>query len=115
MRNIRIGDYLVEKELITQEQLENALAVQRESKGTKKFGEVIVELGYLSEVKFAQALAGKLHVPYVDLANFDIDGEAVRKVPENLAKKYTIIANTSSMSRVVHETILHDKVSLKTA
>ncbi len=30
-------------------------------------------------------------------------------------KKYTIIANTSSMSRVVHETILHDKVSLKTA
>lgn len=92
MRNIRIGDYLVEKELITQEQLENALAVQRESKGTKKFGEVIVELGYLSEVKFAQALAGKLHVPYVDLANFDIDGEAVRKVPENLAKKYTIIA-----------------------
>lgn len=92
MRNVRIGDYLVEKELITQEQLEQALAVQRESKGTKKFGEVIVELGFLSEVKFAQALAGKLHVPYVDLANFDIDGEAVRKVPENLAKKYTIIA-----------------------
>ena len=92
MRNIRIGDYLVEKQLITQEQLENALAVQRESKGTKKFGEVIVELGYLSEVKFAQALAGKLHVHYVDLSNFDIDGEAVRKVPENLAKKYTIIA-----------------------
>ena len=92
MRNIRIGDYLVEKQLITQEQLENALAVQRESKGTKKFGEVIVELGYLSEVKFAQALAGKLHVPYVDLSNFDIDGEAVRKVPETLAKKYTIIA-----------------------
>ncbi|MGN0676566.1 MAG: GspE/PulE family protein [Ruminococcus sp.] len=92
MRNVRIGDYLVEKKLITQEQLEQALAVQRESKGTKKFGEVIVELQYLTEVQFAQALAGKLHVPYVDLANFNIDGEAVRKVPENLAKKYTIIA-----------------------
>ncbi len=92
MRNVRIGDYLVEKGLITQEQLENVLAAQREAKGTKKLGEVIVELGYLSEVKFAQALAGKLHVPYVDLANFEIDGEAVRKVPENLAKKYTIIA-----------------------
>ncbi|MDD6345605.1 MAG: ATPase, T2SS/T4P/T4SS family [Oscillospiraceae bacterium] len=92
MRNVRIGDYLVEKGLITEEQLENVLAAQRESKGTKKFGEVIVELGYLSEVKFAQALAGKLHVPYVDLANFEIDGEAVRKVPESLAKKYTIIA-----------------------
>jgi len=92
MRNVRIGDYLVEKGLLTQEQLDNVLAAQREAKGAKKFGEAVVELGYLSEIKFAQALAGKLHVPYVDLANFDIDGEAVKKVPENLAKKYTIIA-----------------------
>lgn len=92
MRNVRIGDYLVEKELITKEQLDQVLAAQREAQGAKKFGEVIVELGFLSEVKFAQALAGKLHVPYVDLANVEIDGEAVRKVPENLAKKHTIIA-----------------------
>ncbi len=92
MRNIRIGDYLVEQGLITQEQLDNVLAAQRESQGTKRFGDVIVELGYMSEVKFAQALAGKLKVAYVDLANIEIDGDAVRKVPEALAKKHTVIA-----------------------
>ncbi|MBE6854676.1 MAG: type II secretion system protein GspE [Ruminococcus sp.] len=92
MRNIRIGDYLVEQGLISQEQLENVLAAQREAQGSKRFGEVIVELGYMSEVKFAQALAGKLKVAYVDLANIEIDGEAVRKVPEALAQKHTIIA-----------------------
>ena len=92
MRNIRIGDYLVEQNLISQEQLEQVLAAQRESQGTKRFGELVVELGFMSEVKFAQALAGKLKVQYVDLANIEIDYEAVRKVPEALAKKHTVIA-----------------------
>ena len=62
MRNIRIGDYLVEQGLITQEQLEKVLEAQREAQGTKRFGDVIVELGFLSETKFTQALAGKLKV-----------------------------------------------------
>ena len=53
---------------------------------------MVVELGFISEVKLAQALAGKLRVPYVDLGNIEIDEEAVRKIPENLAKKYTVIA-----------------------
>lgn len=92
MRNVRIGDYLVEKNLITQEQLEEVLAKQKESNGTKKFGEIIVENKYLSETQFAKALAGKLHVPYVDLEHFDIDSEAVKKVPEDLARKHTVIA-----------------------
>lgn len=91
MRNIRIGDYLVEKQLITPEQLEKVLAAQKES-GGKRFGDMVVELGFISEVKLAQALAGKLRVPYVDLGNIEIDEEAVRKIPENLAKKYTVIA-----------------------
>lgn len=92
MRNVRIGDYLVEQNLITTEQLQEVLAAQKEAQGTKRFGELVVELGFMSEVKFAQALAGKLHVQYVDLDNIEIDYEAVRKVPEALAKKHTVIA-----------------------
>ena len=92
MRNIRIGDYLVEQGVITQEQLEKVLEAQREAQGTKRFGDVIVELGFLSETKFTQALAGKLKVAYVDLSTVDIDEEAVRKVPEALALKHTVIA-----------------------
>lgn len=92
MRNVRIGDYLVEQNLITTEQLQEVLAAQKEAQGIKRFGELVVELGFMSEVKFAQALAGKLHVQYVDLDNIEIDYEAVRKVPEALAKKHTVIA-----------------------
>lgn len=92
MRNIRIGDYLVEQKLITPEQLDKVLAAQKESQGSKRFGDMVVEMGFISEVRLAQALAGKLRVPYVDLGNIEIDEEAVRKIPENLAKKYTVIA-----------------------
>ena len=45
MRNQRIGDYLVEQGLISQEQLEKVLAAQKESNGTKRFGDIVVELG----------------------------------------------------------------------
>ena len=92
MRNVRIGDYLVEQGLISQEQLEKVLEAQKEASGSKRFGDLVVELGFMSEVNFAKALAGKLRVQYVDLDNIEINTEAVQKVPEALAKKHTVIA-----------------------
>ncbi len=92
MRNIRIGDYLVEQKLISEDQLQKVLAAQKEAQGSKRFGEMVVELGFISEVSLAKALAAKLRVPYVDLGNVEIDEEAVRKIPESLAKKHTVIA-----------------------
>ncbi len=92
MRNVRIGDYLVEQGLISSEQLTKVLEAQKESNGSKRFGDLVVELGFMSETNFAKALAGKLRVQYVDLDNIEINTEAVQKVPEALAKKHTVIA-----------------------
>lgn len=92
MRNERIGDYLVSEGLITEEQLQKVLTAQKESNGTKKFGDVVVELGVMSETNFTKALAGKLNVQYVDLDNVEINTEAVNKIPEALARKHTVIA-----------------------
>ena len=92
MRNERIGDYLVNQGLITSDQLSQVLAAQKESNGTKKFGDVVVELGFMTELNFAKALAGNLRVQYVDLDNIEINAEAVQLVPEALARKHTVIA-----------------------
>ena len=92
MRNERIGDYLVNQGLITSEQLQQVLDAQKASNGSKKFGDVVVELGSMSEVNFAKALAGNLRVQYVDLDNVEINTEAVQMVPEALARKHTVIA-----------------------
>ncbi|MCR5111972.1 MAG: Flp pilus assembly complex ATPase component TadA [Ruminococcus sp.] len=92
MRNERIGDYLVNQGLITPEQLQKVLEAQKAANGAKKFGDVVVELGFMSEVNFAKALAGNLRVQYVDLDSIDINTEAVQLVPEALARKHTVIA-----------------------
>ena len=92
MRNERIGDYLVNQGLITTDQLQKVLEAQKAANGAKKFGDVVVELGFMSEVNFAKALAGNLRVQYVDLDNIDINTEAVQMVPEALARKHTVIA-----------------------
>lgn len=92
MKNERIGDYLVGQGLINQEQLMKVLEVQKESNGAKKFGDVVVELGFMSEVNFTKALAGKMNVKYVDLDAIDINIDAVNKIPEALARKHNVIA-----------------------
>ena len=92
MRNIRIGDYLVEEGHITPEQLQQVLQRQRESTDQKKFGEVIVEMGFMSDIKFAQALSVKLQTPFVDLNNVEVDGEIARMVPQDLAERNCVLA-----------------------
>ncbi|MDE6678302.1 MAG: Flp pilus assembly complex ATPase component TadA [Ruminococcus sp.] len=92
MRNEKIGDYLIRQGLIAQDQLMQALEKQKESNGTKKFGDVVVELGFMSEANFTKALAGKMRTPYVDLDSVEINTEAVNKIPEALARKHTVIA-----------------------
>ncbi|MDR1674281.1 MAG: Flp pilus assembly complex ATPase component TadA, partial [Oscillospiraceae bacterium] len=92
MRNTPIGEYLIQKKLITAEQLNAVLDAQREAQGQKRFGDVIIDSGFLTEVDFIKALAEKLRVPYVDLDLTTIDPEAVLKIPETLAKKHMVMA-----------------------
>lgn len=95
MKNIPIGQYMVNEGIITEQQLNHVLDVKKEENiPGKYFGDYVIELGYVTDVQFGQVLAKKLSVPFVDLNNPDvhIDVEAVKKIPESLAKKHTIIA-----------------------
>lgn len=91
MKNGPIGQYLVEKNLITEEQLQQALAKQKETKG-KLFGDVVIEMGLVTDVQFAQCLAERLNVQYVDLDNTPLMNDIVKKIPETVARKYNVIA-----------------------
>jgi len=48
-KKIRLGDLLIEKGYITQEQLESALAKQKELNFEKKLGEIVIDEGYISK------------------------------------------------------------------
>ena len=95
MKNIPIGQYMVNNGIITEEQLQNVLdAKKNDNTPGKFFGDYVVELGYVTDVQFAQVLSRKQNIPFVDLDDPEtqIDIEAVKKIPEALARKHTIIA-----------------------
>ncbi|MDE5859463.1 MAG: Flp pilus assembly complex ATPase component TadA [Oscillospiraceae bacterium] len=112
MKNIPIGQYMVNEGIITEEQLQNVLDKKKEENTPGKyFGDYVIELGYVTDVQFGQVLAKKLNVPFIDLNDPDtsINIEAVKKIPETLAKKHTIIGIKITGKRLTVAT--HDPVN----
>lgn len=99
MKNIPIGQILVENGFLKEEQLQQALEKQKTENG-KKLGDVLLEMGYVSETQLAQALSIRLKVPFVDLTTTKIDIEAVKKIPEAIAKKNCCVAFQKTDSRL---------------
>jgi type IV pilus assembly protein PilB len=89
MKIVRLGQLLVEENIITEEQLTEALARQKIVK--KRLGNVISDLGFASERDILKALATRLQVEYVDAPLFQVELDVVKIVPEALAKRYNIV------------------------
>ena len=85
-RKIRLGELLVQQKVISDEQLATALADQKRT--GRKLGRVLADLGYVTESSLHEFLAKHLQVPFVDLKQVRIDREAVKLLPEPLARRY---------------------------
>lgn len=85
----QIGELLIERKVITQEQLEAALKAQQDKGGL--LGQILVTLGYASEEAVAQALTSQYGFPFLPLKNYSIEEELIRLVPENVARQYCLV------------------------
>jgi len=104
-QKIRIGDILIEKGFITQEQLQSALKVQKESNFTKKLGEIFVNEGWISEREFTELLADQLKLDFVDLYGIKVDFNLLGKFSLNLLK------NADAIPYLEDEDYIHVAVS----
>ena len=98
----RIGDILLEEQLITQEQLEEALATAKDEK--KKIGEAVVELGYATEQSIAEALSSQLGFEYVNLTSVTIPENVLNLIGENVLRRHLMIPyafNPNNMNQVL--------------
>ncbi len=86
---VKLGDLLLKQKLITQEQLEAALKLQREEGG--KIGEALVRVGAVSEGDITETLSQQFGVPSIDLAHFEIDPAVIKVVPGEVARKYGVL------------------------
>src|SRR3990167_5136939 len=87
--NKHIGDLLVERGSIHRENLNVAVAYQKEKGGL--LGEILVELKFATEEDIAHALTRQYGFPYLPLANYEIDSEVITSVPENVCRQFCLI------------------------
>lgn len=84
----RIGEILVQKKLISWEQLEEALD---EQKKTKEFtGEILIRKGFIAPLFLYKALADQYKLRFVDLKRTFINTKAVQLLPRSICEKYSL-------------------------
>ncbi len=84
-----IGQLLKNKKLINEQQLEEALSKQRDTK--EKLGQILLKFGYLKEDELLETLAYQLDIPYIKLSDEKIDLSVVNKIPVKFAHRYKIM------------------------
>lgn len=85
----RLGDELVEKGLVTIDQVEIALTEQK--KHGHLLGEILVSLGFVSESVMRDVLSQVLGLGSIDLNAVIPDGRALDLVPKEVAERYVVV------------------------
>jgi type IV pilus assembly protein PilB len=85
----RIGDLLVESGVISETQLQQALAQQRESK--TRLGDVLITNGYITQQQFIEALEFQLGIPHVQIYRQKIDPKIIQLIPQKLADQHCVM------------------------
>jgi general secretion pathway protein E len=80
---------IVAENLITAEQLENALELQRRQGG--KLSEILIKQGLVKAEDLAAVLSVQLNIPLIDLKRHKVQPRALRLIPEDMARRHTLI------------------------
>ena len=84
-----LGQILMERGVIDNSQLEQALKAQKQ--GGELIGEIIVKMGFAKEEDIAHCLSLQFSYPFLPLENYDISPEVTKIVPKNICRRYSLI------------------------
>ena len=102
-RQKRLGEMLVESELITNAQLEEALAEQ--VKTGERLGHILMSRGFISKQALGEALEAQRGTPYVNLATYPIDETLMRSLPVGLVAELKVVP-FERVGREIHVAML---------
>lgn len=88
--NMPLGKLLLMNGMITVDQLEYALKIQKNNKG-KKLGDVLVDLGYVKESDLLKILASRLKVEFVEISKLKVKKEVVELLKKEYVEKNSIM------------------------
>ncbi len=111
--NLRLGEVLINDELITEQQLEEILEFQKQDSSGMPLGELLVDKGILTQEAVQTALAKKLGIPFVNLRKYEISPKVINLVPKKLIKRYRVIPLAIYNGKLV--IALENPINLKTS
>src|SRR4030043_402616 len=85
----RLGQLLITSNIITEDQLKEALGLQRKEGG--RLGTNLVKLGHITEEKLVAFLSRQYNVPAINLTDYKIDLSLLKLIPIDMARKYLIM------------------------
>ncbi len=89
---LRVGDLLLDAGLVTQEQIDAALAYQKQQPGLRKLlGEVLVEMGFVSEEQVMAALAEAYGVPFANVSPKLVDPKVIELLAREFLEKNKVL------------------------
>jgi len=98
--NLKLGEALIQEGHVTDEQLDNALRKQKQHKNLP-LGEILTQLGYVTQELIRKTLAGKLGIPFIVLKRFQIEDNAIKSVPAKIANRHQIMPICIYNSKIV--------------
>jgi type IV pilus assembly protein PilB len=88
---MQLGQLLLARGIVTAEQIEKALAEQKEKGHRKLLGELLVEMGYCTENQIASALAQGYGVPYAQVTPKICDPKVIEILPRDFLEEYIVL------------------------
>ena len=85
----RLGEILVKENLISQEQLQQAIEQQKDEGG--RLGAALVKLGFISDDEITGVLSRQYGVPAINLSYYEVDPGVVKLVPQETAVRYQVV------------------------
>ncbi len=90
VKGMHLGELLVDEKIISRQQLQNALLIQKREPG-KQLGRLLTEMGLATHTQINIALARKLGIPFVKPQEFDVSPDALTHVPADVALQYNVL------------------------
>ena len=87
----RLGELLVGNNLITKDQLKQALAEQKAAGGQLRLGSILIRDSLITEGDLTSFLSKQYGVPTINLADYDVDAQVIKIIPPEIAHKYQIV------------------------
>jgi type IV pilus assembly protein PilB len=87
----RLGELLVGNNLITKDQLKQALAEQKSAGGQMRLGSILIRDSLITEADLTSFLSKQYGVPTINLADYEVDAQVIKIIPAEIATKYQIV------------------------